>query len=173
MAGKSEIGQGLGPISEIYANRGGAKLTGLLEAFRLILDLVAQLVEQPDEGMSLVRAQPWPVLVWMAHLKQHKWHNEFYAKVLSVTNFLIDVLRGLGEAVGTTLVPFICWISSEVERRSCKAQVEVSESSSSSRRRPCRAARRVFESRFDSATGGFDSIWCRGNRIRRLYSEFI
>lgn len=136
-------------------------------------DLVAQLVEQPDEGMSLVRAQPWPVLVWMAHLKQHKWHSEFYAKILSVTNFLIDVLRGLGEVVGTTLVPFICWISSEVERRSCKAQVEVSESSSSSRRRPCRAARRVFESRFDSATGGFDSIWCRGNRIRRLYSEFI
>lgn len=68
VAGKSEIGQGLGPISEIYANRGGAKLTGFLEAFRLILDLVAQLVEQPEEGMLLVRAQPWSVLVWMAHL---------------------------------------------------------------------------------------------------------
>lgn len=60
-------------------------------------DLVAQLVEQPDEGMSLVRAQPWSVLVWMAHLKQHKWYSEFYAKILSATNFLIDVLRGLGE----------------------------------------------------------------------------
>lgn len=47
VAGKSEIGHGLGPISEIYANRGGAKLTGFLEAFRLIFDLVAQLVEQP------------------------------------------------------------------------------------------------------------------------------
>lgn len=49
MAGKSEIGQGLGPISEIYANGGGAKLTGFLEAFRLIFDLVAQLGEQPEE----------------------------------------------------------------------------------------------------------------------------
>lgn len=64
---------------------------------RAIYDLVAQLVEQPEEGMSLVRAQPWPVLVWMAHLKQHKWYSEFYAKILSATNFLIDVLRGLGE----------------------------------------------------------------------------
>lgn len=97
VAGKSEIGQSLGPISEIYANRGGAKLTGFLEAFRLIFDLVAQLVEQPEEDMSLVRAQPWSVLVWMAHLKQHKWYSEFYAKILSTTNFLIDVLRGLGE----------------------------------------------------------------------------
>lgn len=63
-------------------------------------DLVAQLVEQPEEDMSLVRAQPWSVLVWMAHLKQHKWYSEFYAKVLSVTNFLIDVLRGLGRGRG-------------------------------------------------------------------------
>lgn len=63
-------------------------------------DLVAQLVEQPEEGMSLVRAQPWPVLVWMAHLKQHKWYSEFYAKILSAPNFLIDVLRGLGEGRG-------------------------------------------------------------------------
>lgn len=47
VARKSEIGQGLGPISEIYANRGGAKLTDLLEAFRH--DLVAQLGEQPEE----------------------------------------------------------------------------------------------------------------------------
>lgn len=97
MARKSEIEHGLGSISEIYANRGGAKLTGLLEAFRLIFGLLAQLVEQPEEGMSLVRVQSWPVLVWMAHLKQHKWYSEFYAKILSATNFLIDVLRGLGE----------------------------------------------------------------------------
>jgi len=45
----------------------------------------------------LVRVQLWPVLVWMAHLKQHKGYSEFYAKILSATNFLIDVLRGLGE----------------------------------------------------------------------------
>ena len=42
VAGKSEIGQDLGPISEIYVNRGGAKFTGLLEAFRLIFGLLAQ-----------------------------------------------------------------------------------------------------------------------------------
>ena len=39
------------------------------------------------------------------------------------------------------------WISSAAERRTCNAQVEISKFSSSSRRRPCRAARRVFESR--------------------------
>lgn len=66
-------------------------------------------------------------------------------------------------------IPVICWISSEVERRSRTAQVEISKFSSSSRRRPCRAARRVFESWFDSTTGGFDSLWCWSNRIRRLY----
>ena len=51
VAKKIEIGQGLGPISEIYANRGGAKLTGLLEVFRLIFGPLAQLVEQPRGGV--------------------------------------------------------------------------------------------------------------------------
>lgn len=59
------------------------------------------------------------------------------------------------------------------ERRFRTAQVEISKFSSSSRRRPCRAARCVFESRFDSATGGFDSLWCWDNRIRRLYFIYM
>lgn len=53
VAGKSEIGQGLGPISGIYANRGGAKLTGFLEAFRLILGLLAQMVEHATVYLTL------------------------------------------------------------------------------------------------------------------------
>ena len=36
--------------------------TGFLEAFRLIFGLLAQLVEPPEEGVSLVRVQPWPVM---------------------------------------------------------------------------------------------------------------
>lgn len=52
------MGQGLGPISEIYANRGGAKLTGLLEAFRLILGLLAQLVEHSTVNRRAIGSSP-------------------------------------------------------------------------------------------------------------------
>ena len=58
VTGKSEIGQGLGPISEIYANRGGAKLTGLLEAFRLIFGLLAQLVEHSTVNRRAIGSSP-------------------------------------------------------------------------------------------------------------------
>ena len=58
VAGKSEIGQGLGPISEIYANGGGAKLTGFLEAFRLIFGLLAQLVEHSTVNRRAIGSSP-------------------------------------------------------------------------------------------------------------------
>ena len=58
MARKSEIEHGLGSISEIYANRGGAKLTGLLEAFRLIFGLLAQLVEHPAVNRRVIGSSP-------------------------------------------------------------------------------------------------------------------
>ena len=58
VVGKSEIGQGLGPISEIYANGGGAKLTGLLEAFRLIFGLLAQMVEHSTVNRRAIGSSP-------------------------------------------------------------------------------------------------------------------
>lgn len=91
--------------------------TGLLEAFRLIFGLLAQLVEHSTVNRRAIGSSPIqaasPILSPIAdEMERREYSNNM--------------------GVGTTLVPFICWISSEVERRTCNAQVEVSESSSSS-----------------------------------------